>query len=587
MAEVIKKPDKEIVAKGVFVALAAFSVIAVFTIVGYLLAASIPAFRLTGVIKFVFGPEWSGKNEVFGIWRMIAGTFVLTACATAVGGSLAILTAVWLTFYCPKKLKKFYTQIINLLAGIPSIVYGLFGYKFLMPALVGVFHPANAGFGLLACTIILSVMILPTVASVTKNSLESVPMHYYEGALSLGCSKNQAVWKVLLPAAKSGVIAAVILGVGRAIGETMAVQMIVGNGSGYPTGAFVPFTTLTSNIVQNWGYAGPTEQAALIADGFVLLVLILILNLCLTAVKKPHEGNKFFSRRIRESDRRDAPKSYRKTGSAQDIMCVLSWIAATVVAFTLVFIVAFVLVKGLPHLSFDFLFGKSGNAHTTLAPAFVSTIMLVSLALAIALPLGTGAAIYLNEYAKKGSNFVKIVRLFVDTLSGIPSIVFGLFGMTFFVIGMGMGYSLAAGGITLALIILPTIIRSVEQSLSEVPDSMREASYALGAGKLRTIFVVVLPQALSGIITSIILSVGRIVNESAALIFTVGSAATFVPQGYGDSAASFAVLVWKFMSNGLQVNEAYATASVLLIFVVALNLAVSGVQYFFDKRRKI
>lgn len=587
MAEVIKKPDKEIVAKGVFVALAAFSVIAVFTIVGYLLAASIPAFRLTGVIKFVFGPEWSGKNEVFGIWRMIAGTFVLTACATAVGGSLAILTAVWLTFYCPKKLKKFYTQIINLLAGIPSIVYGLFGYKFLMPALVGVFHPANAGFGLLACTIILSVMILPTVASVTKNSLESVPMHYYEGALSLGCSKNQAVWKVLLPAAKSGVIAAVILGVGRAIGETMAVQMIVGNGSGYPTGAFVPFTTLTSNIVQNWGYAGPTEQAALIADGFVLLVLILILNLCLTAVKKPHEGNKFFSRRIRESDRRDAPKSYRKTGSAQDIMCVLSWVAATVVAFTLVFIVAFVLVKGLPHLSFDFLFGKSGNAHTTLAPAFVSTIMLVSLALAIALPLGTGAAIYLNEYAKKGSNFVKIVRLFVDTLSGIPSIVFGLFGMTFFVIGTGMGYSLAAGGITLALIILPTIIRSVEQSLSEVPDSMREASYALGAGKLRTIFVVVLPQALSGIITSIILSVGRIVNESAALIFTVGSAATFVPQGYGDSAASFAVLVWKFMSNGLQVNEAYATASVLLIFVVALNLAVSGVQYFFDTRRKI
>lgn len=517
---------------------------------------------------------------------MIVGTFVLTACATVLGGSLAIFTAVWLTFYCPKKLKKIYTQIVNLLAGIPSIVYGLFGYKFLMPALVKVFHPSNAGFGLLACTIILSVMILPTIASVTKNSLESVPMHYYEGALSLGCSKNQAVWKVLLPAAKSGVIAAVILGVGRAIGETMAVQMIVGNGSGYPTGAFVPFTTLTSNIVQNWGYASPTEQNALIADGFVLLVLILILNLCLTAVKKPHDGNKFFSRRIRESDRRDEPKSYRKTGSAQDIMCVLSWIAATVVAFTLVFIVAFVLVKGLPHLSLDFLFGKSGNAHTTLAPAFVSTIMLVFLALVIALPLGIGAAIYLNEYAKKGSNFVKVVRLFVDTLAGIPSIVFGLFGMTFFVVGMGMGYSLAAGGITLALIILPTIIRSVEQSLSEVPDSMREASYALGAGKLRTIFVLVLPQALSGIITSIILSIGRIVNESAALIFTVGSAATFVPQGYGDSAASFAVLVWKFMSNGLQVNEAYATASVLLIFVVVLNLAVSGVQYFFDKRRK-
>ena len=285
MAAVIKKPDKEIVAKGVFVALAAFSVIAVFTIVGYLLAASIPAFRLTGVIKFVFGSEWSGKNEVFGIWRMIAGTFVLTACATAVGGSLAILTAMWLTFYCPKKLKKFYTQIINLLAGIPSIVYGLFGYKFLMPALVGVFHPANAGFGLLACTIILSVMILPTVASVTKNSLESVPMHYYEGALSLGCSKNQAVWKVLLPAAKSGVIAAVILGVGRAIGETMAVIMVAGNQPQIPHSLLDGVRTMTANIVIEMGYATDLHREALVATAVVLFVFILIINLCVSLLR--------------------------------------------------------------------------------------------------------------------------------------------------------------------------------------------------------------------------------------------------------------------------------------------------------------
>lgn len=517
---------------------------------------------------------------------MIVGTFLLTVCAVLLGGTLAVFTAIWLVFYCPKKLKKIYTQVINLLAGIPSIVYGLFGYKFLMPLLVDVFRPDNAGFGLLACTLILSVMILPTVASITKNSLEAVPMHYYEGALALGCSKNQAIWKVLLPAAKSGIISAVILGIGRAIGETMAVQMIVGNGSGYPFGAFVPFTTLTSNIVQNWGYATPSEQSALIADGFVLLIFILILNLSLMAIKKPREGNKFFSRRLKEGDKNDSLKSYRRTGSVQDVLCILSWIIAVLVAFVLVFIVAFVFIKGIPHLSIDFMFGESGNAHTTLAPAFVSTIMLIGLALCIALPLGIGAAIFLNEYAKKGI-FVKVVRLFVDTLAGIPSIIFGLFGMVFFVMGLGMGYSLAAGGITLALIILPTVIRSTEQSLSEVPDSMREASYALGAGKLRTVFVVVLPQAITGIITSVILSIGRIVNESAALIFTVGSAATFIPQGYGDSAASFAVLVWKFMSNGLQVNEAYATASILLIFVIILNVLISFVEWLFDRRKKI
>ncbi len=580
--------SKENIAKAIFIALAAFSIFAVFTIIGYLLYASIPAFRDIGFFKFIFGSEWSAKSETFGIWRMIVGTFFLTVCAVLLGGTLAVFTAIWLVFYCPKRLKKIYTQIVNLLAGIPSIVYGLFGYKFLMPLLVDIFHPNNAGFGLLACTLILSVMILPTITSITKNSLEAVPMHYYEGALALGCSKNQAVWKVLLPAAKSGIISAIILGIGRAIGETMAVQMIVGNGSGYPFGAFVPFTTLTSNIVQNWGYATPSEQSALIADGFVLLIFILILNLCLMAVKKDSKGgNKFFSRRLRESEQKDTLKSYRRTGSACDALWIVSWVISLLVAFVLAFIVIFVFVKGFPHLSIDFMFGESGNAHTTLAPAFVSTTMLIGLALLLALPLGVGAAIFLNEYAKKGSIFVKVIRLFVDTLAGIPSIIFGLFGMVFFVISMNMGYSLWAGGITLALIILPTIIRSTEQSLSEVPDSMREASYALGAGKLRTIFVVVLPQAITGIITSIILSIGRIVNESAALIFTVGSASTFIPQGYGDSAASFAVLVWKFMSNGLQVNEAYATASILLIFVIILNLLVSLVEWLFNRRKKI
>ncbi len=586
MTTTIHRSSKEIAAKVIFALLAAFSVLAVFTIIGYLLYASVPAFKSVGFFKFIFGSEWTAKNGVFGIWRMIVGTFVLTLCAVALGGTLAIFTAVWLVFYCPKKLKKIYTQIVNLFAGIPSIVYGLFGYKFLMPMLVDIFHPSNAGFGLLACTLILSVMILPTITSVTKNSLESVPMHYYEGALALGCSKNQAVWKVLLPAAKSGVISAVILGIGRAVGETMAVQMIVGNGTGYPSGAFVPFTTLTSNIVQNWGYAAPDERSALIADGFVLLLFVLALNLCLLTVKNPREGNKFFSRRLKEGKANDIFKSYRRTGSGQDVLWVLSWIAAILVAFVLCFIVVFVFVKGIPNLSFDFLFGKSGNAHTTLAPAFVSTIMLIGLALVIALPLGIGAAIYLNEYAKRSSPFVKIVRLFVDTLAGIPSIIFGMFGMVFFVRALGFGYSIAAGGITLALIILPTIIRSTEQSLSEVPNSMREASYALGAGKLRTVFKVVLPQAVSGIVTSVILSVGRIVNESAALIFTVGTACTFIPQGFSDSAASFSVLVWKFMSNGLQVNEAYATASVLLVFVIALNLLVSLVDWF-GRRKKI
>lgn len=585
----MKHEIKEKIARAVFAVLAAFSVLAVFGIIFYVLGAAIPAFAHTGFFKFVFGTEWNPESDVYGVLPMIVGSLFLTALAVSFGGALGVFTAVWLVFYCPARIKTLFTQLINLLAGIPSIIYGLFGYKYVMPALVNIFnlqHTASLGDGLAASFIVLSVMIIPTVASVTKNSLEAVPLHYYEGALALGCSKNQAVWRVLLPAAKSGVISAMLLGLGRAVGETMAVQMLVGGADAFPWGFFTPFSTLTSIIVRDMGYAPELQRAALMGSGFILLLFILAINLCLTAVKKGGSGNKFFSRRLKEGKSSARLTRFKRTGSAQDVLCVLSWIISLFVAFVLAFIVVFVLVNGLPHLSVNFLFGKSSNANITLAPAFVSTLMLIALALAIALPLGIGAAIYLNEYAKRGSIFVKIIRLFTDTLAGIPSIIFGLFGMVFLVTDLKMGYSLGAGGIALALMILPTVIRSTEQSLSEVPDSMREASYALGAGKLKTIFAVVLPQALSGVVTSVILSTGRIVSESAVLIFTAGTG-VYMPLGYGEQGASLAVMVYKFMSEGIYWEQAYATASVLLIFVVLINAAVALAEYLFNRRKKI
>jgi len=580
---------KEGVARTVFIVLACVSIIAVIGIMFYILYASIPAFGNSGFFGLIFGTVWSPDTDTYGLLPMICGSLFLTTLAVALGGTLGVFTAVWLVFYCPKQLKGIFNQLISLLAGIPSIIYGLFGYKYLLPLLVKVFNLTNTsslGTGLMASFLILSVMIVPTVASVTKNSLEAVPMHYYEGALALGCTKNQSVWKVLVPAAKSGIVSALLLGLGRAVGETMAVQMLVGGADAFPWGFFTPFSTLTSIIVRDMGYAHELQRSALMGSGFVLLIIILIINLCLTALKKGESGNKFFTRRFKEGNVDNVVKSYKRTGSGQDALCVLSWIIAIFVAFVLAFIVIFVMVSGLPHLSVDFLFGKSSNANVTLAPAFLSTAILIVLALVIALPLGIGAAIYLNEYAKKGSFFVKTVRLFVDTLAGIPSIVFGLFGMVFLVTRLKLGYSLAAGGIALALMILPTVIRSTEQSLSEVPDSMREASYALGAGKLKTIFKVVLPQAVSGIVTSVILSVGRIISESAVLIYTAGTG-IYMPSGLGDQGASLAVMIYRFSSEGMYWNEAYATAAVLLIFVIVLNLLVSLAEWLFNRRKKI
>lgn len=515
------KMTKENVARAIFAAFAAFSILAVFAIVFFLLYKSFPAFRQIGFFNFLFGGTWSPTNpsldvpDRFGILPMIAGSVVLTLTSVSLGGVLAIFTAVFIVYYCPKKIKPVFNQLVNLLAGIPSIVYGYFGLTFLMPLLVQLFHVPQA-YGLVSSTVILSIMLVPTIASITKNSLESVPMNYYEGALALGCTKNQTVFKVCLPAAKNGILAAMILGVGRAVGETMAVQFLVGSGDNYP-GLFLPFRTMTSSIVLEMGYADEIlHKPALIAIGFILLLFILAINLCLAVVKRNNSisGNKLFNRKIRESENAVSHYSWHKTGSLQDVLWILSCAVSLLVALSLLFIVFFVLIKGVSGLDFNFLFGKSGNAQVTLAPAFLSTGMVILLSLAISLPLGIGAAIFLSEYAKKGSRFVKTINLFIDTLSGVPSVVFGLFGMVFFGNILHIGINLLNGSLTLSLIVLPTIIRSTEQSLTEVPDSMREASYALGASKVRTIFKVVLPQALSGMITSVILSVGRKIGRA-------------------------------------------------------------------------
>ena len=199
---------RENTAKGVFIALAAFSILAVFAIVIYLLSASIPAFKEIGLFKFLFGSTWSASHNIFGILPMIVTSLVLTVLSVLLGGILAIFTAVYMVYYCPIWMKKIYEQLINLLAGIPSLIFGYFGLVVLKPVMEDMFHVGSAS-GLLLSTIVLSVMILPTITSLVKNSLENVPMHYYEGALALGCTKNQAVWKVCLPAAKNGIIAAI------------------------------------------------------------------------------------------------------------------------------------------------------------------------------------------------------------------------------------------------------------------------------------------------------------------------------------------------------------------------------------------
>ena len=575
---------KENIAKGVFTAFAAFSILAVFAIIFYILYDSIPAFREVGFFNFIFGDVWNPKTDEYGILPMILTTIVLTVLSVIIGTVLAIFTAVFIVYYCPKPIKKVYTQMVNLLAGIPSIVYAYFGFEMIKPIIEDM-SGRTFGYGILLSMIILSVMILPTIASISKNSLESVPAQYYEGSLALGNTKNQTVFKVMLPAAKNGILAAVILGIGRAVGETMAVQFLLGGAVAYPTDFIAAISSLTSKIAQEFGESTGLHRQALIAVGFILLIFILIINLALWFIKRNNAvaGNSFFTRKIKESDIEHTSPNYKRTGTIQDVLRIVCYVVAVIVAAALLSIVLYTLIKGLPEVTWDNMFGRSFNSKPTLAPAFVTTSYIILISLAIALPLGIGAAIYLNEYSKRGSKFVNTIRLFIDTLAGVPSILFGLFGYIFFVKLFGSACVLA-GALTMVLMILPTIIRSTEQSLSEVPDSMREASYALGAGKLRTVFVVVLPQALPGIITAIILSIGRIVGESAALIFTAGSS-FLMPQDILSPGSTFAVFMYNLQAEGLDTKFlAYAAGAILIIFVLLLNILIMLLENYFNNK---
>ena len=250
-------------------------------------------------------------------------------------------------------------------------------------------------------------------------------------------------------------------------------------------------------------------------------------------------------------------------------MLLLVALAAVLSAAALVFIIVYVLVRGIPNLTPE-LFALTYNSdNVSCMPSIINTIVLTLLTLLIAVPFGIGAAIYLAEYAKKGNKLVKVIRTMAETLAGIPSIVYGLFGMLFFVYALGWGYSLLAGAFTLAIMVLPTIMRTTEEALLTVPDSYREGSYGLGAGKQRTIVRIILPSAMPGILAGVILSVGRIVGETAALIYTYGSATGYA-TGLLNSGRSLAVHMYVLTNEGLHTDQAWGTAVVLLVLVFGI-----------------
>ena len=285
---------REKVMRGVFLFSGVFSILALATITVFLFVSGVPFIRETGFAKFLFGSDWAplADNPSFGIFPMIVASLYVTALSVIIGIGIGLLTAIALYKFCPKKLVAPIRQMINLLAGIPSVIFGLFGMTIIVPFVRDYVSPTGIGYGILSASLVLGIMILPTIVSVSLDSLNSVSNTYYEGALALGATKEQATFKIMLPAAKSGILAGVVLAIGRAIGETMAVIMVIGGSPEMPESLFQSVRTLTANIAMGALELSGDALSALIATGVVLFVFTLILNVSFSLFKKDNTDKK-------------------------------------------------------------------------------------------------------------------------------------------------------------------------------------------------------------------------------------------------------------------------------------------------------
>lgn len=285
---------------------------------------------------------------------------------------------------------------------------------------------------------------------------------------------------------------------------------------------------------------------------------------------------------INKQTSRQKWESYKNNPKSLFLLIIVI-LSAMITIGVLLLLIGYILMKGIPNLSLDLFSFKYNSENVSMLPAIINTVTITFLSLLIAIPFGVFSAIYLVEYSRRGNKFVSAVRMTTETLSGIPSIVYGLFGFLMFSIYLGLGYSIIGGALTLSIMILPLIMRTTEEALKSVPDSYREGSFGLGAGKLRTVFKIVLPSATPGILSGVILGIGRIVGETAALIYTAGTIPD-VSKSVFESGRTLSVHMYALLSEGLYMNQAYATAVVLLFVVILINSLSAKIARKFTKR---
>lgn len=583
-----------------FVAL--FAIVTVFFIIVFLIRDGYQIVLETGLWNFLAGQDWNpaGRSPAYGVLPLIVGTILVTALAMAIAIPLSIGTAVYIAEIAGPGTRSVVKPAVELLAGIPSVVYGFFGL-ILLTDWIRIAFDQPSGSSWLAGSILLAIMAIPTITSVAEDAIGSVPREFREGSLALGATHWQTIRRVVVPGALSGISAAVILGMGRAIGETMAVLMVTGNAAVIPdpiTDVFSPVRTLTGTLGIEMGEVafGSLHYHALFSVAVVLLVITLAINGAAriiinrmqgTARPGPHRALTTAASRITHAAAAPLERLV-SPGTSQRCAFLLISLSVVIVLATLGVILVEIVINGAGAISWEFLTGSPSDLGRAggIFPAIAGTLYLVGGALAIALPLGIATAIYLVEYTAD-TPLTRGIRAAVDLLNGTPSIVFGLFGFAFLVLFLNFGVSLIAGQITLGLMILPTIIRTTEESLRSIPGSLREGSYALGATKWQTISRVVLPPALPGILTGAILSIGRAAGETAPIMFTAAIfSSRYLPSSLSEPvmALPYHLFVLTTSVPGASV-QSYGTALVLLLLVLVIYLAAILIRRRYNRAK--
>lgn len=613
---------KELALKNLFLTCACVAVLAVILIFVFTFWKAIPVITDIGLGEF-FGLTWAPTEGRYGILALLAGSGIVTVGSLAIGVPLAVGCAVFLTEIAGKRLAGIVSTAVDLLAGVPSVVYGFFGLVILRPLVAGL--TGGLGFGALTVWLVLAIMIVPTITTLTMDALRSIPMGIREASFAMGATRWQTIYKVVLPAAKMGIVNAVVLGMGRAIGETMAVLMVVGNAPVIPGGIASPLSTITSQIALDMGYSSGLHRSALFGMGVVLFIISASLVGIVRAVSSARESGRGHSRRRRAKaadravvaggvnfDHAEAPAEHAPaqaltaddvtpvTGAVtearegsrarikrllaegakgggnknrtNDLMLGVFRAAGIVTAAVLVVIIAFVAVNGLPVMSLDFIFGwpEGVNAEGGIFPTIVSTLYVTALAMLICAPIAVLAAVYLAEYAKQG-RLVTYIRYAADTLSSVPSIVMGLFGYAMFVEAMGFGLSMLSAALALALMMMPIVMRTTEEAIRAVPRYIRWGAYGLGATKWQVVSKIVLPSAFPRIATGIVLAIGRAIGETAVVLYTMGQAIN-LPLTPLDSGRPMTIHLYQLANEGINMQAAYGTALLLMLMILAFNL---------------